>query len=310
MHIAVFFVGELHDNGFNASALKGVERVDQENGARLSVVSDVPYDLEAIRNRLQSLVTDIDALVFIGGQGNQVTPELAARHPDKRFSIVQGEHVGPNLSSYDVLQEESAFLAGCLAARFTRTGIVGHLSGHRVRPGLKGRAAFIAGVQHQDPAVRVLTGFCGTQDDNAIAHQWIKAEASAGADIVFTMLNGARQGAIEACRECGIRQIGNAGDWTLEQPDVFIGSAVARIDRGVERALRDLIAGVSCNRIVRLGLADGDYVSLSVSTEVPLHDQVGLRDIASAIRDGSVHIPDDYTGPEFRIGEPSCVENI
>lgn len=51
----------------------------------------------------------------------------------------------------------------------TRSGTVGHLSGHRVRPGLKGRAAFVAGVRHTDPEIRVLTGFCGTQDDNAVA---------------------------------------------------------------------------------------------------------------------------------------------
>ena len=52
--------------------------------------------------------------------------------------MTQGLVQGSNLSSYDVLQEESAYLAGVLAALTTRTGVVGHMSGIRVPPGLKG----------------------------------------------------------------------------------------------------------------------------------------------------------------------------
>ena len=53
---------------------------------------------------------------------------------------------GPNLASYEVLQEQSAYLGGVLAALTTRTGVVGHMSGIRVRPGLKGRAEAVAGL--------------------------------------------------------------------------------------------------------------------------------------------------------------------
>ena len=40
-----------------------------------------------------------------------------------------------NLFYYDFLQEESAFLAGCLACLITKTKVVGHLSGEKVLPG-------------------------------------------------------------------------------------------------------------------------------------------------------------------------------
>ncbi len=196
MRIAVFFVGEVQDAGFNASALAGAEASD--TSAEITIVSGVRYDQEAIRSRLAEVVPQVDGLIFIGGQGNIATPEIAAIHPNKKFAVVQGHKSGANLASYDVRQEDSAFLAGVLAARLTQTGTVGHLSGHRVPPGLKGRAAFVAGVTHADPAVRVLTGFCGTQDDSNVTRDWAAAEIAAGADIIFTMLNDARSGAIEA----------------------------------------------------------------------------------------------------------------
>ena len=306
MRIAVFFIGELHDAGFNASALAGVRNATDAGLAEIDVVSGVPYDQPAIRLRMADVLARNDGIVFVGGQGDSVTPDLAAACPKKRFAIVQGRMTGPNLASYDVRQEESAFLAGCLAAEMTRSGTVGHLSGHRVRPGLKGRAAFVAGVRHTDPDVRVLTGFCGTQDDNAVAGFWTTAEIEEGADVIFTMLNGARQGAIDACRRFGVRQIGNALDWVAGDEEVFVGSAIARIDLGVERAISDMASGLVPTEIVTFGLADGDYVALSTAPSVPRDVTVRIKTTARLVREGEIVVPDDYDGPEFRPDAVTC----
>ena len=304
MKIAVFFVGEVQDDGFNASALAGAERAAQDGLAAITLVSGVRYDQDEIRARLAEVVPEVDGLVFIGGQGNIATPEIAARHPDKRFAIVQGQKTGANLASYDVRQEDSAFLAGVLAAHLSRTGIVGHLSGHRVRPGLKGRAAFVAGVAHADPKIKVLTGFCGTQDDSAVTRRWAEAEIAGGADVLFTMLNAARRGAVEACRAGRVWQIGNALDWVAKDPEVFVASALARIDLGVERAIGDMVAGHCPEAIVEFGLNTGDAVSLRLGSAVPAAAATAVEAAASALRAGRISIPDTYDGPEF---EPEAV---
>lgn len=300
MKIAVFFVGEVRDAGFNASALAGTKAAAAQGVAEISIVSGVRYDQDAIRERLADIVPEVDGLVFIGGQGNIATPEIAAQYPDKKFAIVQGQKMGPNLASYDVLQEDSAFLAGALAARLTQSGTVGHLSGHRVSPGLKGRAAFVAGVKHANPEIKVLTGFCGTQDDSTVTKAWATAEISAGADIIFTMLNDARSGAIEACRAGRARQIGNAMDWVEVDPDVFIASAIARIDLGVKSAIADMVAGITPDTTVHLGLADGDFASLAMGDDVPDATKEYIAKLAQDIRDGTCNVPNSYDGPEFQ----------
>ena len=238
-------------------------------------------------------------MVFVGGQGDLAMPRVAAEYPAKRFAIVQGAHTGANLASYDVRQEESAFLAGVLAARITRTGVVAHLSGHRVRPGLKGRAAFVAGVAHAAPGMPVLTGFCGTQDDGTITRDWALAQAEAGADVIFTMLNAARDGAMAACRETGMRHIGNALDWCALEPGQFVASALARIDRGVERAIADMVAGRVPGQIVHLGLAEGDHVALSLAPELEAGNRAAIAAVAAEIAAGRLAVPEDYDGPEF-----------
>lgn len=299
MRIAVFFVGEVADRGFNAAALAGAEAARAEGLADVEVVAGVPYEQPAIRAALGRVAAAVDGVVFVGGQGNLAMPDIAAAQPGKRFAIVQGAHTGPNLASYDVRQEDSAFLAGVLAARLTRTGRVAHLSGHRVRPGLKGRAAFVAGVRHVAPDMAVLTGFCGTQDDGGVTRAWATAQAAAGADVLFTMLNAARDGAIAACRASGMRQIGNALDWCALEPDVFVASALARIDRGVRRAIADMVAGEVPVRVVELGLAQGDHVGLSMQPAVAAAHGAAIAEVAAAIAAGRLAVPEGYDGPEF-----------
>lgn len=306
MKLAVFFVGELNDDGFNSSALAGVEVARQQFGVDIQVISDVRYDQEDIRDRLRQVTALVDGVIFIGGQGDIAMPAIALDNLSKKFAVIQGQQVGSNLAAYDVMQEESAFLAGCLAAKLTRSGIVSHLSGHRVRPGLKGRAAFFGGVKHTAPSVEVLTGFCGTQDDNNVTRIWAGDMFAAGADILFTMLNGARQGAIDACREHDVLQIGNALDWCARDPKIFVGSALARIDQGVVTAVEDMLAGRTPGAVVHFGLGDGDYVSLATNSSVPQHIRDEIAHTADQIRAGSVVVPTDYQGPEYVLAEASC----
>ncbi|MGA9410604.1 MAG: BMP family protein, partial [Roseobacter sp.] len=298
LNIAIIFVGALDDRGFNQSALDGALRMRETAEAAIEIVSGIPYDPAAMTKALQDAAARSDGVVFIGGQGNLVTPDVAAAFPNCAFAVVQGNVTGANLASYDVLQEQSAFLAGCFAARASKTGVVGHLSGHRVVPGLKGRSAFAAGVRHMNPGVRLVTGFCGTQDDSATTEAWARAIVDEGADILFTMLNAARDGATMACRATGIRQIGNATDWCAVDPEIFIASAVARIDLGVDRAVTDMLAKKCPGTIVELGLADG-AVSLVLAQGIDAFIRDEVAALAKLIALGKLEIHTAYDGPEF-----------
>jgi len=307
--ISVLFVGALRDNGFNQCALDGVAQLQAAQGpGTLEVVSGIPYDPAAMTQALRQSAARSDGLVFVGGQGNLVTPGVARAFPDRVFAVVQGNVTGANLASYDVLQEQSAFLAGVLAARMTRTGIVGHLSGHRVVPGLKGRAAFAAGLRHAGTGAGLLTGFCGTQDDSAVTEAWATGLAEGGADIVFTMLNAARSGATRACRATGMRQIGNARDWCAIDRQVFVASALARIDHGVIRAIRDMQAGHSPAAQVHLGIGDA-AVALSMGADVPDPLRREVAALAQGIGAGAIPVDTTYDGPEFagpQFAGPEC----
>lgn len=306
LRVATVVVGAQRDGGFNEAALDGLDPAARLPGVTLEGVIGAPFEGAAMAEALDAAAERAGSgglVLFIGGQGDRVTPEAAARWPDRRFTVVQGSVTGPNLSSIHVRQEESAYLAGVLAACLTRTGTVGHLSGHRVTPGLRGRAAFVAGVHDTNPEVRLLTAFCGTQDDAALVQAWARAELAAGADVLFTMLNGARSGATAACRDTGAVQIGNARDWVAVDPTVFVASALARIDLAVLRAVEDALAGVPMGREVPLGLGETgpDPVSLSLRDDVDDIARARVRHAEALLRAGHLTLPPSYEGPEFAL---------
>lgn len=302
LRVGALFAGNVRDQGFMEAGWRGLQRAQQDFGAQTRFIDGVAPQRPLLVQALETLAADKPDLVIAhGGQNNEACAEVAARHPDVRFVVTQGAVRGANLASYDVLQEESAYLAGVLAALSTRTGVVGHMSGIRVVPGLKGRAAYAAGVRDTDPRVRLLTNFSGNQDDNALSRKVALAQFAAGADVVFTMLNAGRQGVTDACRLQGRRQIGNVIDWVARDPSVFLGSAVADVSIGVYDAVRDLQAGrFPAGEVRKVGLAQREAVRLTTAPDVPAAVSARLAQSAEAIVAGRVEVPTRYDGPEFQ----------
>jgi basic membrane protein A len=301
LKVAALFAGRIDDAGFMETGYRGLVAARDRLAVDIVWRDQVPAERDLLAGALRDLAKDGPALVIAhGGQNNDAAKLAAADFPTATFVVTQGNVTGSNLASYEVLQEESAFLAGALAGWATRTGTVAHMSGIRVVPGLKGRAAFAHGIAHANPAVRLLTNFSGNQDDNALSKRVAAAMIDSKADIIFTMLNAGRVGAIEACRERGAKQIGNVRDWVSVAPDVFVASAVADSGAAVLRAVEDLVGGtIATNAVVKIGLARPDAVRLTMTAALSEDIRKRVDALARQIRDGEVEVPTTWYGPEF-----------
>ena len=301
--IAGLFAGNINDHGFMQSGYEGLVQAEKALGVGTRYIDGIAPQKELLAAALRQLARaqpPPHMVIAHGGQNNAAAQQVAAEFPDIRFVVTQGDVTGANLSSYDVLQEESAWLAGALAGLTTRSGVVGHMSGIRVRPGLKGRAAFADGLKTVNSNARLLTNFSGNQDDNALSRRIALAQIDAGADIIFTMLNAGRGGVTEACRSRGIRQIGNVNDWTLTDPSVFTASAIADVSKAVFMAAQDQVSGQWKPGVIRkLGLADASAVRLAMASDVPASVKQQIASFSDAIISGKIKVPDSYTGPEF-----------
>ena len=201
-----------------------------------------------------------------------------------------------------MLQEQSAFLGGVLAARLSSSATVAHLSGERVRPGLLGRAAYADGVRHARPDARVLSTFCGDQHDPELAYRTVVAQADAGADLLFAMIDGGRDGATRACRERDVKQIGNVFDWTAREPEVFIASAIADSGACIEMAVRDHAAGrLQCGTIRHFGLEAPDIVRLALGNRVTDPVRAKLAAVVARLASGEIVPQGEFDGEEMAV---------
>ncbi|MBT9550837.1 MAG: BMP family protein [Hydrogenophaga sp.] len=299
--VGALLAGRINDRGFMEAGWSGLERARTELRVQTRHIDNIPPKKEQLMAALTELAgSEVDLVVAHGGQNNEACAEVAAKFPGVRFAVTQGAVQSANLCSYDVLQEESAYLGGVLAALTSRTGVIGHMSGIRVRPGLKGRAAYVAGAKAARPDIRVLTNFSGNQDDNALSQRIASAQIAAGADVIFTMLNAGRDGVTQACRASGARQIGNVIDWVAVDPKVFVASAIADVSIGMYEAIKDAQAGhFPAGQVQHIGIANERAVRLSMAPDVPAPVRERVAATARGIAAGQIKVPVDYNGPEF-----------
>ena len=299
--IAVALFGPPGRGSFNESGLAGWQRArDAGHGPTLHWIE--PPDVAGRIQALRALCAQgLDLLVAHGGQGDAPVAALSAEFPDMRFAITQGHWRSPNTACYEVLQEQSAFLAGVLAGLATRTGAVGHLSGEKVRPGLKGRAAFAHGVRSVAPGCRFVTTFCGHQHDPALAYRAAQGLQREGADLVFAMIDGGRDGITQACRESTMRQIGNVLDWVARDPQVFAASAIADSGRGIDRAIADFVTGkLQPGTLTCTGLEAPQAVRLVMTPDLQHAFGAEIEAWSRRLQSGAV-VPDEaYDGPEMQ----------
>ena len=238
-----------------------------------------------------------------GGQGDGPVQILAERRPEQAFAVTQGSWAAPNVARYEVLQEQSAFLAGVLASQWSKTGKVGHFSGEKVPPGLRGRAAYADRLRRAGFEGQLVTQFCGHQHRPGWARTCVSALVEqTDLDIVFAMLDGGRPGVTQACRAHGVAQIGNVLNWVERDPDVFVASAICDSGEALFRAVEDHARGLlPLGGYRAFGLEEPSLVRLEMGGRVSAAQRSLVEDWAQRLlrREFEIHL--DYAGPEFAL---------
>lgn len=302
--ISILIPGNEKDNGFMEAAYRGYEKIKNELDVEVEYVSNVSATSEekVLTEELRNLAEKSpDLIIAQGGQNNAPAETVSKEFPDIEFVVIQGNVKGDNLSSYVVDQEQSAWLAGALAGYMTESDKVGHLSGAWPQPGLRARAAFYDGLQYANPEAKFYSWFTGNLDDTEINKKAAEAEIKAGVDVIYTMLNGGREGVNEAIKATDgkVKEIGNVIDWTKES-DIFIGSAVADSSVAIFNAAKDFVnKDFKSNQITTIGIEEPEVVAITMSEEVPEDIKTKINELSEKIKNNEIEIKTEYDGQEF-----------
>ncbi|MBL8095963.1 MAG: BMP family ABC transporter substrate-binding protein [Anaerolineales bacterium] len=285
--------GGVDDKSFNQLAWVGAQQVAEELGWEAKYLesnSDADYPV----NINEFVSQECDLIVTVGFLLGDATLEAAKANPDQKFMILDnayGEDV-PNVYQQVYATEEGAFLAGYVAASFSKTGVVGTFGGINIPPVADFMVGFQQGIEYYNAEkgadVQLLGWdnaakdglFTGDFSDLVKGGEQAKALMAEGADIILPVAGPVGLGAAAEVQKAGNAYIiGVDSDWynsAAEYADIILTSVLKRLDVSVAAGSNAVADGSFVGGIQVGNLANGQ---IGIA---PFHDYEGEVDPALA----------------------------
>src|SRR5919197_884746 len=255
--------GPKNDHSFRQAHYIGLTLAAKKYHLKASVVdnlTDPQAQLDAIRNLAQD-----DGLVIGGGaQFARAVDAVDTQFPDVQFVVSAGVPK-PAKNAHFVLTDWTGpgYVAGYLAAKFSKTGKVGFVGGALIPPTIQGRAGFTAGAKAANPKIRVATVIVGSFIDPQKAKAASAAQIASGTDVLYAFLDTGFAGLLKAISESGkdVKSIGVI----LPQCSVsktVIADTLSNIPQLVVNTVRDYKAGKLTNKVY--GIEDPSVQSVAM----------------------------------------------
>lgn len=255
--IVLVLPGPINDQGWNATAYEGLQLVERDLGIKMEYIESVQQaDFEAVFTDYGEKGYD---LVFAHGtQFFDAAIKVAPNYPNTFYMVINSE-VGqaPNVGGIGVREWEGGYVAGALAAMYTKTKQMGAIGAFPF-PVIAGTLdAFEAAAQEYDPSIKVTKTYVNSWEDIQKGKETALAMAEAGADVIFCSANQVGLGSIEAAKEKGVLAVGYISPQNEVAPGTVI-SSVTYNNAGLFKAtVEKLIAGELKPEGISLGWADG-----------------------------------------------------
>jgi len=212
--------------------------------------------------------------------------------PKANFGIIDGTVNLPNVASLHFREEQGAFLVGAIAAKMTKTGIVGFVGGMSTPITNKFEAGYRAGVMTANPKVKVLVSYAGTFADPGKGEVMAMAEYNQGADVVFQVAGQTGMGVINAAKKVNKWAIGVDKDQNYLAPDNVLTSMVKKVDIAAFELIKTVKNGKFKGGIYTYGLKVGGVgIAPTTSKNVPQNVIDYVNKLKSLIIEGKIVPP-------------------
>lgn len=197
-------VGQVDDRSFNQSAWDGAQLAAKELGGTADYIETKgPEDYA--NNIALFADKDYDIIITVGFAMGEATGKAAAKYPDIHFIGVdqfQGAEV-EGVTGLIFPEQNAGFLAGVLAARMSKSGIIGAVLGtDQVPPVVAFKNGYEAGAKFANDKIKLISTYHpGGLDKAFVDPEWGAATAAQaidqGADVIFGAGGKTGNGALE-----------------------------------------------------------------------------------------------------------------
>ncbi|MEI4473833.1 putative B6 ABC transporter substrate-binding protein [Frigidibacter sp. MR17.24] len=185
------------DFGWNQQGIEGLEAAAEATGTEAIVAQGLGYG--NVRPTLRELAEDGAQLIIAHASGYATEAIEVGR--EMGVHVATGNPSEPPLiGKYELMGEKGAFLAGVLAAKMTRTKVIGIVVSSESPNWNAQSAGFAQGVRHVSPEIELRYAIIGpaAYADVAGARRVTESVIASDADIIFGQGNGSSFGMIQA----------------------------------------------------------------------------------------------------------------
>lgn len=302
----VFDIGGKDDRSFNAAAWEGVKRAAKDFDIVLRDVE--PGNPTSIEPAMRAFAErNYDLIIGVGFAQAPIMEQVAKDYPDINFAIVDGASKLPNVASLVFKEHQGSYLVGMIAARASKTGVIGFIGGMDIPLIHRFETGYEEGAKAVNPNVRVIDNYVGVTD-----HAWNNpgkgkelalAQIQKGADVIFTAAGNSGLGAFDAVEQYGRDETGRArrfvigvdSNQNMVKPGFVLTSMVKRVDNAVYQIVEDVVNGRFKGGFHVYGLeADGVAYAMDEHNKLLIPNQViaEVEDAKRKIIGGEIQVTD------------------
>jgi basic membrane protein A len=285
--------GALGDNAFYDSGQKGMDRLSKDFGVETRTI-EANFDAGKYEPSLEAAVNYADVIFVISYGFEDQLKEYADKYPNKIFvnidTVVQNDK--KTITSVDFIEEESAYLAGVVAAYTTTDTAIPGINADKKIGVVAGDSdpvteafiyAYTNGAKSIDPNITVDTKYLNSWDDTAKGKQAALQLYDMGDDVVFQVASAAGMGVLQAAGDRGLYAIGV----DTNQNDIVPGHVLASDTKNVGQAIYEVYKTIKDGTFkqgvtLKYGLASGG-VDIDMTAKNPVLPQ-DIQDKVNAIR--------------------------
>ena len=257
IHVGIVFdIGGKDDRSFNAAAWAGVKCAemgtlpDGQTSCGKAALDIVLRDVEpgnptSIEPAMRAFAErGYDLIIGVGFAQAPIMELVAKDYPNLHFAIIDGVSQLPNVASLIFKEHEGSYLVGILAAKTTKTNVLGFVGGMDIPLIHRFEKGYEEGAKSINPNIQIVQNYVGVTDaawnNPGKGKELSLAQIGKGADVIFTAAGNSGLGAFDAVEQSGTINgrathfvIGVDSNQNMVKPGFVLTSMVKRVDNAV-----------------------------------------------------------------------------
>ena len=259
LKIALVLPSTVDDMAWAQSMYEALKKMQSQSkdGIELAVSERMGKPVDAGAAIRQYATQGFDIIIAHGAQYQSVVKEIAPEFPKITFAYGTGFQSGPNIFAYDPQAQEGAYVMGILAAKMSKSKIVGIVGPVEAGDAIKYNKGFMMGVAAAGGDVKTRIAYTGSFNEIVKAGEIAKTHMDAGADF----LTGSSQQAVGAIKAVagkpGTYWLSTDMDQSMVAPDAVLASQVYNWEKVLGKILELRKKGTLGGQHLTLSFADG-----------------------------------------------------